>query len=53
MTSHGLGGGTSAQDDPPDEETGNFGDASDPGLTADEDLDGQGDAEGGPPLHHG
>ncbi len=35
----------------PDEETGQFGDAEDPGLESDEDLDGEQDADGGPPLH--
>jgi hypothetical protein len=40
-----------AANDPPDEETGQFGDSSDPGLESDEDLDGEVDAEGGPPLH--
>ena len=38
-------------DELPDEETGQFGDAEDPGLESDEDLDGEQDAEGGPPLH--
>jgi hypothetical protein len=38
-------------DEAPDEETGQFGDASDPGLESDEDLDGEQDAEGGQPLH--
>jgi hypothetical protein len=38
--------------DPPDEETGQFGDSTDPGLESDEDLDGESDAGGGPPLHH-
>ncbi|MDP9024099.1 MAG: hypothetical protein M3N13_01825 [Candidatus Eremiobacteraeota bacterium] len=38
-------------DDVPDEETGQFGDASDPGLESDEDLDGEQDADGGEPLH--
>jgi hypothetical protein len=37
--------------DPPDEETGQFGDSSDPGLESDEDLDGEHDSDGGPPLH--
>lgn len=40
-------------DDPPDEETGQFGDSTDPGLESDEDLDGEVDADGGPPLHRG
>jgi hypothetical protein len=35
----------------PDEETGQFGDADDPGLESDEDLDGEQDADGGEPLH--
>jgi hypothetical protein len=35
----------------PDEETGQFGDADDPGLESDEDLDGEQDADGGQPLH--
>jgi hypothetical protein len=38
-------------DDVPDEETGQFGDASDPGIESDEDLDGEQDADGGRPLH--
>ena len=38
-------------DDVPDEETGQFGDAEDPGLESDEDLDGEQDASGGQPLH--
>jgi hypothetical protein len=51
-TSHPRGG--SAPDpanDPPDEETGQFGDSSDPGLESDEDLDGERDADGAPPPH--
>ncbi len=40
------------QNDPPDEQTGQFGDSSDPGLESDEDLDGEHDADGGPALHH-
>ena len=40
-------------DDPPDEETGQFGDSSDPGLESDEDLDGEQAADGGPALHPG
>lgn len=39
-------------DSVPDEETGQFGDADDPGLESDEDLDGEQDADGGEPLHH-
>ena len=35
----------------PDEETGQFGDAEDPGIESDEDLDGEQDADGGQPLH--
>jgi hypothetical protein len=38
--------------DPPDEETGQFGDSTDPGIESDEDLDGERDADGAPPLHH-
>jgi hypothetical protein len=50
---HSRGGrAPNPADDPPDEETGQFGDSSDPGLESDEDLDGEHDAEGGPPLHH-
>ena len=54
MTSsqHPEGGKRPKPGDPvPDEETGQFGDATDPGLESDEDLDGEQDAEGGPPLH--
>ncbi len=39
--------------DPPDEETGQFGYSDDPGLESDEDLDGEQDADGGPALHPG
>ena len=51
---HPKGGGTAPipSNDPPDEETGQFGDSTDPGLESDEDLDGEHDADGGPPLHH-
>ncbi len=53
-TSHPLGGTASGpHDDPPDEETGQFGDSTDPGLESDEDLDGERDADGGQPLHPG
>jgi hypothetical protein len=38
-------------DEVPDEETGQFGEAGDPGLESDEDLDGEQDADGGLPLH--
>jgi hypothetical protein len=53
--SHSLGGGDRPKlgDPPPDEETGQFGDADDPGLESDEDLDGEQDADGGLPLHGG
>ena len=50
MTAHAFGA-TALPDDPPDEETGKFGDSSDPGLESDEDLDGEVDADGGAPLH--
>jgi len=47
-----IGGGRPKPGDPvPDEETGQFGDADDPGLESDEDLDGEQDADGGEPLH--
>lgn len=50
--SHPRGGGVPDPfDDPPDEQTGQFGDSSDPGLESDEDLDGERDANGGSPLH--
>jgi hypothetical protein len=52
MSEHPIGGERPrAGDDPPDEETGQFGDADDPGLESDEDLDGEEDADGGRPLH--
>lgn len=50
-THHPQGGDRSRPGDIPDEETGQFGDASDPGLESDEDLDGEQDADGAPPLH--
>ncbi len=47
-----IGGERPHPGDPaPDEETGQFGDAYDPGLESDEDLDGEADADGGMPLH--
>jgi len=49
---HPIGGtAPKAADDPPDEETGQFGDSSDPGLESDEDLDGERDSDGGSALH--
>lgn len=53
MTAYKPAGGNGPADDPPDEETGKFGDSTDPGLESDEDLDGDRDVEGGPPLHPG
>lgn len=55
MSSSQSPGGSAPRpgDDPPDEETGQFGDSTDPGLESDEDLDGEHDADGGPPLHPG
>jgi hypothetical protein len=51
-SSHPHGGERPKLGDPvPDEETGQFGDADDPGLESDEDLDGEQDADGGQPLH--
>jgi hypothetical protein len=51
-TSHPQGGSRPLPgDDPPDEELGQFGDSDDPGLESDEDLDGEMDADGAPPLH--
>jgi len=47
-----LGGDRPKPGEPiPDEETGQFGDADDPGLESDEDIDGEQDAGGGQPLH--
>jgi len=46
-----TGGDRPKPGDIPDEETGQFGDADDPGLESDEDLDGEQDADGGEPLH--
>jgi len=49
---HPAGGSAPlASDEPPDEETGQFGDSTDPGLESDEDLDGERDADGGTVLH--
>jgi hypothetical protein len=48
---HPLGGDRPKPGEIPDEETGQFGDAEDPGLESDEDLDGEQDADGGEPLH--
>jgi hypothetical protein len=52
-SSEGTHGGERPKlgDPVPDEETGQFGDADDPGLESDEDLDGEQDADGGQPLH--
>jgi len=50
-TSHPHAGERPLPGDIPDEETGQFGDADDPGLESDEDLDGEQDADGGEPLH--
>jgi hypothetical protein len=49
---HPLGGDRPKPGEIPDEETGQFGDAEDPGLESDEDLDGEQDADGGEPLHN-
>lgn len=53
MSNHHLTGGQRPKlgDDVPDEETGQFGDAGDPGIESDEDLDGEQGADGGQPLH--
>ena len=52
MSKHPTGGERPKPgDEVPDEETGQFGDAEDPGLESDEDLDGEEDADGGRPLH--
>jgi hypothetical protein len=48
---HPQGGERPLPGEIPDEETGQFGDAEDPGLESDEDLDGETDADGGKPLH--
>jgi hypothetical protein len=48
---HPVGGDRPQPGALPDEETGQFGDADDPGLESDEDLDGELDADGGLPLH--
>lgn len=48
---HPRGGARPSSGDLPDEETGQFGDADDPGLESDEDLDGELDADGALPLH--
>ena len=55
MSNHEPQGGERPKigDELPDEETGQFGDATDPGLESDEDLDGEQDADGGQPLHGG
>ncbi len=50
---HPQGGSRPDPRDPaPDEEIGQFGDATDPGIESDEDLDGEMDADGALPLHH-
>jgi hypothetical protein len=52
MREHPVGGERPrAGDETPDEETGQFGDADDPGLESDEDLDGEEDADGGRDPH--
>jgi hypothetical protein len=53
MERHEYGGSAPTRSsDPPDEETGQFGDSTEPGIESDEDLDGERDADGAPPLHH-
>jgi hypothetical protein len=52
MSKHPTGGERlQPGDDAPDEETGQFGDADDPGIESDEDRDSEQDADGGRPLH--